>query len=65
MGSLLMVYQATPPQPSSKARRTWYSELLGGPEATQNGFGAFTPQKSMLKSGWVAMGSLSILETAD
>src|SRR5262249_685144 len=46
-----MVFQTAPPQPASKARRTWYSELVGGPEASQNGLGAWTPQKVMLRSG--------------
>src|SRR6516162_3963391 len=46
-----MVFQTAPPQPASKARRTWYSELVGGPDASQNGLGALTPQNSMLRSG--------------
>src|SRR6516225_8723215 len=51
MGSWASVFQTAPPQPASKARRTWYSELVGGAEASQNGFGALTPQNSMLRSG--------------
>src|SRR5262245_11500530 len=46
-----MVFQTAPPQPASKARLTWYSELVGGAEASQKGLGARTPQKLMLRSG--------------
>src|SRR5262245_40118619 len=45
-----MVFQTAPPQPASNARRTWYSELVGGAEASQNGLGARTPQNSTLRS---------------
>ena len=48
MGSWAMVFQTAPPQPASKARRTWYSELVGGADASQNGLGAGTPQKVTL-----------------
>src|SRR5947208_12364914 len=51
MGSWPRVFQTAPPQPASKARRTWYSEFVGGAEASQKGFGAFTPQNATLKSG--------------
>ena len=51
MGSWAMVFQTAPPQPASNARRTWYSELVGGADASQNGLGALTPQNSMLRSG--------------
>src|SRR6478609_7998778 len=51
IGSKPRVFQTAPPQPASKARRTWYSELVGGALASQNGLGARTPQNSMLKSG--------------
>src|SRR6516225_6539576 len=50
MGSPI-VFQTAPPQPASKARITWYAVLVGGPEASQNGFGDRTPQKLMLRSG--------------
>src|SRR5690348_13745857 len=53
IGSKPSVFQTAPPQPASKARRTWYSELVGGALASQNGLGARTPQNSMLKSGTV------------
>ena len=33
------VFQTTPPQPASKARRTLYSLSVGGAEANQNGLG--------------------------
>src|SRR5581483_12197300 len=51
MGSWARVFHTAPPQPASKARRTWYSEFVGGPEASQKGLGALTPQKSILRSG--------------
>src|SRR5215468_8345940 len=50
MGSPIVVHTA-PPQPASKARMTWYAVLVGGPEASQKGFGDRTPQKLMLRSG--------------
>src|SRR3954452_401267 len=59
IGSKPSVFQTAPPQPASNARRTWYSELVGGAEASQNGFGALTPQNSTARSimkkssGWV------------
>src|SRR5262249_9999776 len=51
MGSWARVFQTAPPQPASNARRTWYSELVGGPDANQNGLGALIPQNSMERSG--------------
>src|SRR6266704_899914 len=50
MGSPI-VFHTAPPQPASKARITWPAVLVGGPEASQNGFGDRTPQKLMLRSG--------------
>src|SRR3954447_1859848 len=44
IGSKPRVFQTAPPQPASNARRTWYSEFVGGPDASQNGLGALTPQ---------------------
>ena len=44
------VFQTTPPQPASKARRTLYSLSVGGAEASQNGLGDFIPQKLLAKS---------------
>ena len=55
IGSKPRVFQTAPPQPASKARRTWYSELVGGALASQNGLGALTPQNSMLRSGTVGL----------
>src|ERR1043166_7602340 len=46
-----IVFHTAPPQPASKARMTWYAVLVGGPEASQKGFGDRTPQKLMLRSG--------------
>ena len=59
IGSKPSVFQTAPPQPASKARRTWYSEFVGGAEASQNGFGAFTPQNSTREVGHVSIGSRS------
>src|SRR4051812_26022455 len=50
MGSPI-VFQTAPPQPSSNAFITWYPVFVGGPDASQNGFGDRTPQKSTLRSG--------------
>src|SRR5579872_6423861 len=43
-----MVFQTGPPQPASKARITWSPQLVGGPEASQNGFGQRMPPAKML-----------------
>src|SRR6266446_4113960 len=45
-----MVFQTAPPQPASNARCTCIPELLGGAEASQNGFGERIPAKLMLRS---------------
>src|SRR4051794_20505618 len=65
MGSLPSVFHTAPPQPASNARRTWYSEFAGGALASQNGFGAFTPQKSMLRSGMVFILQRGTTETTE
>src|ERR1700722_9750474 len=44
MGSPI-VFQTAPPQPASKARMTWPPVFVGGPEASQKGFGERRPQK--------------------
>ena len=49
-GSSPSVFQTTPPQPASKARRTLYSLSVGGAEASQNGFGERIPTKSLRRS---------------
>ena len=49
-GSSPSVFQTTPPQPASKARRTLYSLSVGGAEASQNGFGERMPTKSQRRS---------------
>src|SRR5271170_5946298 len=38
-----MVFQTAPPQPASKARLTCSPQLVGGAEASQNGFGDLIP----------------------
>ena len=53
-GSKPRVFQTTPPQPASKARRTLYSLSVGGAEASQNGLGDLMPMKSLRMS---AMGA--------
>src|SRR5260370_30995549 len=45
-----MVFHTAPPQPASNARCTCMPELLGGAEASQNGFGERIPAKSILRS---------------
>src|SRR5580704_14372731 len=45
-----MVFQTAPPQPASKARATWSPQLLGGPEASQNGFGDSIPANRVVRS---------------
>src|ERR1700682_720968 len=49
-----MVFHTAPPQPASNARCTCMPELLGGAEASQNGFGERIPAKFILRS---AMGN--------
>ena len=48
------VFQTTPPQPASKARRTLYSLSVGGAEASQKGFGDLTPAMSQRRSAMLA-----------
>ena len=45
-----MVFHTAPPQPASNARCTCIPELLGGADASQNGFGERIPAKLMLRS---------------
>src|SRR5579862_5705603 len=45
-----MVFQTAPPQPASKARFTWSPQLLGGPEASQNGLGDWMPAQRVVRS---------------
>src|SRR5579863_9784506 len=53
-----MVFHTAPPQPASKARMTWPAVLVGGPLASQKGFGLLIPAKLMLRS---AMSSSRLL----
>src|SRR5271163_2715761 len=48
-----MVFHTAPPQPASKARITWPPVLVGGPDASQNGFGLVTPANFTLRSAIV------------
>ena len=50
-GSSPSVFQTTPPQPASKARRTLYSLSVGGAEASQNGFGERMPDEVAAQVG--------------
>src|SRR5579883_1683308 len=51
-----MVFHTAPPQPASKARRTWSPQLAGGPEASQNGLGEWIlPANLMLRSAIFAL----------
>src|SRR5260370_21744653 len=45
-----MVFHTAPPQPASNARCTCIPELLGGADASQNGFGERIPAKLILRS---------------
>src|SRR5215472_1972045 len=45
-----MVFQTAPPHPASKARITWSPQLVGGPEASQNGLGQRIPAKLVVRS---------------
>src|SRR5579872_4540391 len=45
-----MVFQTAPPQPASKARITCSPQFVGGPEASQNGFGQRIPAKFVVRS---------------
>src|SRR5271170_8347904 len=49
MGSPI-VFQTAPPQPASNARMTCPAVLLGGPEASQNGFGLVMPANFTVRS---------------
>src|SRR5438067_6631125 len=51
-----MVFQTAPPQPASKARRTWSAQFAGGPEASQNGLGDWIlPAKRILRSAILSL----------
>src|ERR1700758_4916422 len=43
-------FQTAPPHPASNARITWSPVFVGGPDASQNGFGDSTPQSFTRKS---------------
>src|SRR5580658_254784 len=45
-----MVFQTAPPQPASKARMICSPQLVGGPEASQKGFGEWMPAKLVRRS---------------
>src|SRR5260370_24282293 len=49
MGSPI-VFQTAPPQPASNARMTCPAVFVGGPEASQNGFGLVIPANLTVKS---------------
>src|SRR5215472_548386 len=49
MGSPI-VFQTAPPQPASNARITCPAVFVGGPDASQNGFGDSIPQKFTRRS---------------
>jgi hypothetical protein len=62
-----MVFQTAPPQPASKARITWPPVFVGGPDASQNGFGERRPQKLTDRSdiGYLAFNSKAPQMNAD
>src|SRR6266511_5797339 len=45
-----IVFQTAPPQPASNALATWPYVFVGGPEASQKGFGDSIPAKFTRKS---------------
>src|SRR5215469_8044548 len=49
MGSPI-VFQTAPPHPASNARITWPPVLVGGPEASQKGFGLVRPANFTVRS---------------
>src|ERR1700726_203638 len=49
MGSPI-VFQTAPPQPASNARITCPAVFVGGPEASQNGFGLVSPANFTFRS---------------
>src|SRR5438445_8525302 len=58
MGSPI-VFHTAPPQPASKARMICSPQFVGGPEASQKGFGQRMPAKLVVRSD---MGGLPIRE---
>src|SRR5256886_12121429 len=45
-----IVFQTAPPQPSSNALATWPYVFVGGPDASQKGFGLWMPAKVVRRS---------------
>src|SRR6266566_2395414 len=45
-----IVFQTAPPQPSSNALATWPYVFVGGPDASQKGFGLWMPAKLVRRS---------------
>src|SRR5580658_3405234 len=45
-----MVFHTAPPHPASNARMTCSPQLVGGPEASQKGFGQRMPAKLVVRS---------------
>ncbi len=58
-----MVFHTAPPQPASKARITWSPQLVGGPDASQKGFGHRMPAKFVERSAMVFTVRTSIFPT--
>src|SRR5436305_3244011 len=53
-----MVFHTAPPQPASKARMICSPQLVGGPEASQKGFGQRMPAKLVVRSAMIVVQSL-------
>src|SRR5277367_2832544 len=51
-----MVFHTAPPQPASKARMICSPQLVGGAEASQNGFGDWMPAVFAARLGRVSSG---------
>src|SRR5580698_6035352 len=56
-----MVFQTAPPQPLSKARMICSPQLVGGPEANQNGLGLRMPAKLVVRSAMLVFVAQALL----
>src|SRR5580698_1250606 len=56
-----MVFQTAPPQPASNARMICSPQLVGGPDAKQNGLGLRMPAKLVVRSAMLAFVARALL----
>src|SRR5271170_2027651 len=57
-----MVFHTAPPQPASNARMTCSPQLVGGAEASQNGFGQRMPPAKVVERSGVGVSGMDSLE---